>query len=59
MWRAYDLLLERVMAVQEVMLSQASGGAGETALRRVMTEVRAAAHLRHPNVAVLHDFFRA
>jgi serine/threonine protein kinase len=57
MWRAYDLLLERVVAVQEVRLSQSSGGAGETALRRAMTEVRAAAHLQHPNVAVLHDFF--
>lgn len=57
MWRAYDLLLERVVAVQEVMLSRSDGGAGETALRRVMTEVRAAAHLQHPNVAALHDFF--
>jgi serine/threonine protein kinase len=57
MWRAYDLLLERVVAVQEVMLPQSDGWAGETALRRVMIEVRAAAHLQHPNVAALHDFF--
>lgn len=52
MWRAYDQLLERVVAIQEVMLP---GGDRETAIYRMKVEVRAAARLRHYNVAVFHD----
>lgn len=55
MWRAYDQLLERVVAIQEVMLPTLPGSERETAIDRIKREVRAAARLRHPNVAVFHD----
>lgn len=55
MWRAYDQFLERVVAVQEVMLPPLPESERETAIARTMREARTAARLRHPNVAVLHD----
>jgi serine/threonine protein kinase len=55
MWRAYDQRLQRVVAVQEAMLSQLHGKDRETTIRRISREAQAAAHLRHPNVAVFHD----
>jgi serine/threonine protein kinase len=42
------------VAVQEVLLSL-PGGNREVAMLRLLRETRAAAQLRHPNVAVFHD----
>jgi serine/threonine protein kinase len=55
MWRAYDQLLARVVAIQEVMLPPLPGSERETVIYRMKREVQAAARLRHPNVAVFHD----
>ncbi|WP_336207306.1 serine/threonine-protein kinase [Nonomuraea sp. LPB2021202275-12-8] len=51
-WRAYDELLDREVAVKEVILS---GPRREEQIARTMREARIAASLSHPNIAAVYD----
>lgn len=57
-WRAYDLALEREVALKEVRSSAADLGgdpaAAELSRQRVLREARALARLQHPNVVTIH-----
>nr|WP_211244195.1 serine/threonine-protein kinase [Actinospica robiniae] len=58
-WRAYDLALQREVALKEVRSGDDAGSAGDTAAarqrERVLREARALARLQHPNVvAIFH-----
>ncbi|WP_262850948.1 serine/threonine-protein kinase, partial [Sphaerisporangium corydalis] len=54
-WRAHDELLDRVVAVKEV-LYHALGDEDRVAFnRRTIREARAAGRLDHPSVVVVHD----
>jgi serine/threonine protein kinase len=58
-WRAFDLALEREVALKEVRLtdagaSEADPEAARTRRERVMREARALARLDHPNVVTIH-----
>ncbi|MEU8249019.1 protein kinase [Nonomuraea sp. NPDC048916] len=54
-WRAYDELLDRTVAIKEVRYT----GVGDAQLadlnRRTIREARAAGRLDHPSVIVIHD----
>ncbi|MGW6916262.1 serine/threonine-protein kinase [Kitasatospora sp. NPDC054939] len=55
-WRGDDQVLERMVAIKEVVLPQ--GVVGEERRRlllRVMREARAAARLNHPEIVTVHD----
>ncbi|MGP3930642.1 protein kinase domain-containing protein [Nonomuraea sp. KM88] len=54
-WRAYDELLDRTVAVKEVRYAAALGDEVQLLNRRTMREARAAARFEHPNVIVVHD----
>ncbi|SEG83751.1 Serine/threonine protein kinase [Nonomuraea solani] len=54
-WRAYDELLDRTVAVKEVRYAAALGEEVQLLNRRTMREARAAARFEHPNVIVVHD----
>jgi hypothetical protein len=55
-WRAYDDLLEREVAVKEVALPQSLSDGERAALRRrVVHEARTTALLDHPGVVTVHD----
>ncbi|MEV0149639.1 MULTISPECIES: protein kinase [unclassified Nonomuraea] len=54
-WRAYDELLDREVAVKEVRYAAALGDEVQLLNRRTMREARAAARFEHPNVIVVHD----
>ncbi|TDB92990.1 serine/threonine protein kinase [Actinomadura sp. 7K534] len=56
-WRAYDEMLDRDVAVKEVRLPERiTKGERRVMCRRLLTEARATAALRHPGVVAVHDF---
>ena len=57
-WRARDELLNRDVAVKEIILPPDMDEADrETVRRRAVREAQMAARLRHPNVVGVYDFF--
>ncbi|MFG1998483.1 serine/threonine-protein kinase [Spirillospora sp. NPDC048911] len=55
-WRAYDEMLDRDVAVKEVRLPEhLTEGERRLMCRRLIDEARATAALRHPGVVVVHD----
>ncbi|OPG07788.1 serine/threonine-protein kinase [Microbispora sp. GKU 823] len=54
-WRAHDDLLDRTVAVKEVLYHPTSEEDRETFNRRTIREARAAGRIDHPNVVVVHD----
>jgi hypothetical protein len=57
-WRAHDELLNRDVAVKEIIWPpQLDPAERETARLRAVREAQMAARLRHPNVVGIYDFF--
>ncbi|MEV4176394.1 protein kinase [Nonomuraea sp. NPDC049709] len=54
-WRGYDELLDRPVAVKEVTLDQRPPCEREVLLGRTMSEARLAARLSHPHIATVYD----
>ncbi|WP_067173936.1 serine/threonine-protein kinase [Microtetraspora niveoalba] len=56
-WEAHDTLLDRAVAVREVMLPAGlREGRRLELVRRLAGEARQAERLRHPNIAAVHDY---
>jgi hypothetical protein len=59
-WLAWDALLDRDVAIKEIVLPAELIAAERDAVqRRTLREARAAARLSHPNVAQVYDVFEA
>ncbi|MGW0802921.1 serine/threonine-protein kinase [Nonomuraea sp. NPDC002799] len=54
-WRAYDELLDRTVAIKEVRYSGVGDAQRAELNRRTIREARAAGRLDHPSVVVIHD----
>src|SRR5437868_2834980 len=55
-WRAYDVMLDREVAVKEVVLPPGLSDAERGVLyERTFREARASARLSHPGVVIVHD----
>src|SRR6185437_6757258 len=54
-WRAHDELLDRTVAVKEVLYHAMSEEDRVSFNRRTIREARAAGRLDHPSVVVVHD----
>ncbi|MEO3869158.1 protein kinase [Nonomuraea sp. B12E4] len=55
-WHAHDVLLDRDVAVKELILPYGLDHAGkQVAHRRMLREARSAARLQHPGIVTVHD----
>ncbi|WP_249346107.1 serine/threonine-protein kinase [Microbispora sp. H11081] len=55
-WHAHDVLLDRDVAVKELLLPFGLDHSGaQTAHRRMLREARSAARLSHPGIVTVHD----
>ncbi|MEU1720994.1 protein kinase [Nonomuraea sp. NPDC005692] len=54
-WRAYDELLDRTVAIKEVRYTGVGDAKRADLNRRTIREARAAGRLDHPSVIVIHD----
>jgi serine/threonine protein kinase len=54
-WRAYDELLDRTVAIKEVRYTGVDDAQRAQLNRRTIREARAAGRLDHPSVVVIHD----
>ncbi|MFC0863507.1 serine/threonine-protein kinase [Sphaerimonospora cavernae] len=55
-WQAHDVLLDRDVAVKELILPFGLDNAGmQAAHRRMLREARSAARLSHPGIVTVHD----
>ncbi|MFI7440095.1 serine/threonine protein kinase [Nonomuraea indica] len=55
-WHAHDVLLDRAVAVKELILPFGLDHAGkQVAHRRMLREARSAARLAHPGIVTVHD----